>query len=92
MNDKEMAFELGKKLINLQEQVEVLEGVMMEFRVTGPDGRKREPRWRESAELIASEPGFLQLRDERLRKLRDALEGTSDATTLKSLFQTFCRT
>jgi hypothetical protein len=92
MTNKEMAIELGNKMIQLQGQIEVLEGIFMEYKITGPDGHHREIPWKELAISIANEPGSLLVADARTQQLHDALQDATDATSLTSLYQTFCRT
>jgi hypothetical protein len=47
MTDREMIVELGEEINRLKSELHAFTGLMMEFRVTGLDGRQGEPRWRE---------------------------------------------
>ncbi|MDP9050020.1 MAG: hypothetical protein M3O31_04755 [Acidobacteriota bacterium] len=65
-----MILELGEEINRLKNELHAFAGLMTEFRVTGPDGRKREPQWKESLIRIADEPShqaLVQIRSEQLQ-------------------------
>jgi hypothetical protein len=89
MTNQEMAFQLGRYIIKLQKKIAVLEGVFLEFRIDTPQGRREIP-YRELAEKVSREEGYLLVENEQLNVLSQAIpDGTPDSALIRGLHRQF---
>lgn len=86
MENKEMALELARLIIQQQKQIAVLEGVLMECRIDTPQGRREVP-WREMAKTIGREESFQLVVNARLADLSQAIhDETPDSRLIPGLY------
>ena len=89
MTDQEMTIALGNYIIQLQREINALEGVFMKYRINTDQGRREIP-FREEAKQIALEEGPQQVAVEQRHVLLEALGGeTLDSSLIRGLYLQF---
>ena len=91
MTDKKKAEQLGEKILSLQAEKEALEYVFMEFRVpsSARPSHMVEPPFRQIADRISKETGFIQVVTRRKELLAEALADATNEDALDLLYEAF---
>jgi hypothetical protein len=93
MTDYEMATALGDEINRLRCYIDALEGVMLQYRVSGEDGHPHEIPWQHDLIRVQAEPVHQATIRARYERLQVAIAGVRDESDLiQALFKTYCRT
>lgn len=87
MTDEEMALDIGKRLIDLEIKIAVLQGTLESLK--HPDGTR--PNWREMVSETLLEPQFVHIAQERFDQLKTAIsEDSSGDPLIRIVHQVVC--